>query len=199
MERRVLVGSAPLYQEIDEALAHLYEPIILQRVRKFTHGELGSLSVQTKTRNFSESSFMGNASPSGGPGSKDAESHVVPLISIPSTTREQAVDEMLHLKMMETIIDYPVPGVMVLASGDGGDSEFGGGGFYAVVKRALERGWQVEIVSWEDQLSSAYVELAIEYGYDFLDDGLGHLRVHCLDWFAEQFAVPASSSVPTVQ
>ncbi|GJJ73292.1 hypothetical protein EMPS_05650 [Entomortierella parvispora] len=190
VERRVLVGSAPLYQELDEALTHVYETIILRRVRKFAQGELGSLPVPCKARDFSESSSMGNPNPSGVPGSKDSESHVVPLISTTSTTREQGVDEMIHLKMMETIIDYPVPGIMVLASGDGGDSEFGGGGFSAVVKRALERGWQVEIVSWEDQLSCAYVDLANEYGYNFVDDGLGHLRVLCLDWFAELFAAP---------
>lgn len=140
---------------------------------------------------------MGKANPSGGSGSKNAENHVVPLGSTAATTREQGVDEMLHLKMMETIMDAPVPGIMVLASGDGGDSEFGGGGFCAVVKRALERGWQVEIVSWEDQLSSVYVDLANLYGYNFSDDGQGHLRVLCLDWFAEKLTVPSSGSVPT--
>lgn len=108
------------------------------------------------------------------------------------------MDEMLHLKMMETLMDSPVPGIMVLASGDGGDSEFGGGGFYAVVKRALDRGWQVEIVSWEDQLSHTYVELAQEYGYQFFNDGRGHLRVFCLDWFAEKFGASLDSSVSGV-
>ncbi|KAG0335049.1 hypothetical protein BG000_007831 [Podila horticola] len=171
-ERRILVGSAPLFQELDVAMEYQYETKILRRVRKFVQGT--------------------------GSGSG-------------STQGEQCVDELLHLKMLETILDHE-PAVMVLATGDGGDSEFGGEGFYGVIKRALGRGWQVEIVSWEDQLSGVYIELAQEYKYppEHEHTGVyrqphpqhgrhpchapqpalgrkGSLRIICLDWVGQQF------------
>ncbi|KAF9978868.1 hypothetical protein BGZ73_008869 [Actinomortierella ambigua] len=85
------------------------------------------------------------------------------LSSMVTIRGEQCVDELLHLKMLETLLDCE-PGVMVLATGDGAPSEYGGGGFYDVVKRALDRGWLVEIFSWEEQLSGCYLELVQEYG-----------------------------------
>ncbi|KAG0266214.1 hypothetical protein DFQ27_009927 [Actinomortierella ambigua] len=89
------------------------------------------------------------------------------LSSIVTIRGEQCVDELLHLKILETLLDCE-PGVIVLATGDGAPSEYGGGGFYDVVKRALDRGWLVEIFSWEDQLSGCYLELVQEYGWHAL-------------------------------
>ncbi|KAF9983039.1 hypothetical protein BGZ75_005481 [Mortierella antarctica] len=209
--RKVLVGSSPLFQELDEALEHQYETIILRRVRKFVQGELGALPVPIKQPRYSSNnnnvniSTMAALSGSNGcatdslvsPGTKrtdgDATSQAAKSLSqtptigddgtlqsvataTPATAPalvpapavvangEQGVDELLHLKMLETLLDHE-PATMVVATGDGGDSEFGGGGFYGVIRRALDRGWQVELVSWEDLLSGAYLELALEYGY----------------------------------
>ncbi|KAG0042696.1 hypothetical protein BGZ83_000174 [Gryganskiella cystojenkinii] len=177
--RQVLVGSHPLFQDLDEALDHCYHTIILRRVRKFYPGDLGVLPVPIRTSRLASlsDSEMGSCEPGHNP--------------LLSTSGEQAVDEMLQLKMLETLIDAKQPAIMVLASGDGAESEFGGQGFYDVIRRALDRGWIVEIVSWEDQLSGAYIDLAREYGYGpddekDRDDGQqkGHLRVLLLDWFA---------------
>ncbi|KAK5809750.1 hypothetical protein F5H01DRAFT_347454 [Linnemannia elongata] len=192
--RQVLVGSSPLFQELDEAMEHQYETIILRRVKKFVQGELGAVPVPVKQLRFPPSYFNSNG---GSTSLCDGMEPFVdkstllttvnatspPIAALPPTTTattvtatgsgsngggsqgEQGVDELLHLKMLETLLDHE-PSTIVLATGDGGDSEFGGGGFYAVIKRALNRGWHVEIVSWEDQLSGVYLQLALEYGYN---------------------------------
>ncbi|KAG0040402.1 hypothetical protein BGZ82_003127 [Podila clonocystis] len=225
-ERRILVGSAPLFQELDVAMEYQYETKILRRVRKFVQGELGTVPVPIKQPRYMPSDalilFNNNTDPSSGQGSHPSDKDARPSSLVPlgpgsgsgATQGEQCVDELLHLKMLETILDHE-PAVMVLATGDGGDSEFGGEGFYGVIKRALGRGWQVEIVSWEDQLSGVYIELAQEYKYppEIEHAGAyrpshqqrgrhlshpprpalgrkGSLRIICLDWVGKQFTQP---------
>ncbi|KAF2661688.1 hypothetical protein K491DRAFT_687094 [Lophiostoma macrostomum CBS 122681] len=68
---------------------------------------------------------------------------------------EQGVDESLHLKMCQSIIDTQVPTTMVLATGDGAAAEYSDG-FLAQVERALKNGWKVELVSWKQQTNSGY-------------------------------------------
>ncbi|KAF9143935.1 hypothetical protein BGX30_014324 [Mortierella sp. GBA39] len=182
--RHVLVGASPLFQELDEAMEHQYETIILRRVKKFVQGELGAVPVPVKQLRFPPSHFNSNGRSTGlfdGPEPSVDKSTLPTAVNsvTPATTTtatgsgssgggsqgEQGVDELLHLKMLETLLDHE-PSTIVLATGDGGDSEFGGGGFSAVIKRALDRGWHVEVVSWEDQLSGVYLDLALEYGYN---------------------------------
>ncbi|KAG0293977.1 hypothetical protein BGZ96_001961 [Linnemannia gamsii] len=187
--RQVLVGSSPLFQELDEAMEHQYETIILRRVKKFVQGELGAVPVPVKQLRFQSSFSNGGGSSSFCDGTESSAidksaiftTTMTTSTTLPTTTAaagsgsgsgsggggaqaEQGVDELLHLKMLETLLDHE-PATIVLASGDGNDSEFGGGGFYAVIRRALDRGWHVEVVSWEDQLSGVYLDLALEYGY----------------------------------
>ncbi|KAF9116943.1 hypothetical protein BGX27_008091 [Mortierella sp. AM989] len=166
--RQVLVGSSPLFQELDEALEHHYETIILRRVRKFVQGELGALPIPIKQLRYPCNVMEGGAFPLASLESVREEACASQQSPVAGSRGEQGVDELLHLKMLETLLDHE-PATMVLATGDGGDSEFGGGGFYGVIKRALDRGWQVEVVSWEDQLSGVYLELALEYGYECTD------------------------------
>lgn len=76
---------------------------------------------------------------------------------------EQAVDEMLHLKMANTVLDFSPPQTMIVLSGDGDKSKFNTS-FPTQINRALSRGWDVEIYSWSScynahkyrRLSSAY-------------------------------------------
>jgi len=68
---------------------------------------------------------------------------------------EQGVDEILHLKMCQSIIDCEVPSTMVLATGDGAVAEMSDG-FLAHVERALKRGWKVELISWGQQINGGY-------------------------------------------
>lgn len=68
---------------------------------------------------------------------------------------EQGVDEILHLKMCQSVLDTEVPTTMVLATGDGNAAELSDG-FLANVERALKKGWNVELVSWRQQMSAGY-------------------------------------------
>lgn len=85
---------------------------------------------------------------------------------------EQGVDEVLHLKIANAILDYPAPQTLVIASGDGRTSNFNTG-FTAQAERALKHGWKVEVWSWADQLSGAFSRLAQRHN--------GLMTVHRLD------------------
>jgi hypothetical protein len=77
--------------------------------------------------------------------------------------REEAVDELLQLKFLQSLLDVPSPpplgSTIVLATGDGASSQFNPDGFIGCVRRAVERGWRVELVGWEDTTSRAWIEL----------------------------------------
>lgn len=76
---------------------------------------------------------------------------------------EQAVDELLHLKMANCLLDHrPTNRTLVVATGDGRKSEFGTG-FRYQIERALKHGWSVELWSWSSTLNSCYGELCGKY------------------------------------
>ncbi|KAI6355320.1 hypothetical protein MCOR25_008252 [Pyricularia grisea] len=91
---------------------------------------------------------------------------------------EQAVDEILHLKMCESIIDSE-PSTMVLATGDGAAAEFSAG-FVAQAERALAKGWHIELVTWKGNISSAWQRLFDSTKWQ------KQLRLIHLDWYAEE-------------
>jgi hypothetical protein len=62
---------------------------------------------------------------------------------------EQSVDEMLHLKMGNAILDFETPQTMILLSGDGKESQFGTS-FPGQIGRALNRGWNAEVYTWKN-------------------------------------------------
>jgi len=76
--------------------------------------------------------------------------------------REQAVDEILHLKIANTILSRQKPEIIVLLSGDGRVSKTGTS-FPGQLRFALERGWKVEIYSWCISLSQRFNDLKYEY------------------------------------
>ncbi len=55
---------------------------------------------------------------------------------------------------MECLLDVEKPGTIVLATGDAAPAEFSPeGGFLKCIKRALTRGWIVELVCWRHSMS----------------------------------------------
>ncbi len=67
--------------------------------------------------------------------------------------REQGVDQALQTRMLRDLVDYNGnPGIVVLLTGDGAGF-YDGVGFHADIERMHVRGWQVEILSWEDSCS----------------------------------------------
>ncbi len=72
---------------------------------------------------------------------------------------EQGVDEIAHLKIANVLLDYKPPQILVLVTGDGNDSDFGTS-FVKQAERALQRGWDVHVWSWADQLSEKFARLS---------------------------------------
>ncbi|MBC3465037.1 NYN domain-containing protein [Pseudomonas sp. RW10S2] len=87
---------------------------------------------------------------------------------------EQGVDEIVHLKIANVLLDFEAPQVLVLVTGDGNESDFGTS-FLKQVERALKRGWEVHVWSWQDQQSGKYARLA--------EATTGKLVVHQFDPF----------------
>lgn len=75
---------------------------------------------------------------------------------------EQGVDEAIHLRIADVLLDVDTPGMIVLATGDGATTPQGSS-FVKQVARAARRGWQVEIWSWAEQLSSRLRNMGAEY------------------------------------
>jgi hypothetical protein len=75
------------------------------------------------------------------------------------TTGEQAVDEMLHLKIANAIIDHSAPQHLVVATGDGRLSAYGTS-FITQIERAIKAGWTAEVWSWNANLNGKYKDLA---------------------------------------
>ena len=92
---------------------------------------------------------------------------------------EQGVDEVLHLKILESVVDSDEPGTMVLATGDAAQAEYSEG-FMAMAERALKKGWCVELVSWSKNISAMYTrkEWTQAWGERF--------RIVTLDDYAEE-------------
>ncbi|MBV35067.1 MAG: hypothetical protein CMP47_06355 [Rickettsiales bacterium] len=144
--KRVLVGSDK-YAAIQQAKSIGYETNILERVHKAKeltprqrkyHSTGETSGSETNTSSFQ---MLGPSTPTP---THAAEKWV-----------EQAVDEILHLKILESLIDAEKPSTIVLATGDAAEAEYSGG-FLRMVERALEKGWSVELVSFKMNTSSLY-------------------------------------------
>ena len=136
--KRVLVGS-DRFAAIDEAEKIGYEANILDRVYKVKH-------LTARQHRFRKTQALGSQE---GFGCSETN----------GATRErwveQGVDEILHLKILESLVDTDEPTTIVLATGDAAEAEYSDG-FMKMVERALQRGWTVELVSFWQTTSLAY-------------------------------------------
>ncbi|EME80851.1 uncharacterized protein MYCFIDRAFT_211687 [Pseudocercospora fijiensis CIRAD86] len=97
----------------------------------------------------------------------------------PAKMIEQGVDEILHLKISHSLLDYEEPSTIVLATGDAALAEYSDG-FMAMVERALRKGWSVELVSWSKNISKTYLKS------DWVNAWDGRFKIIYLDDFAEE-------------
>jgi hypothetical protein len=102
--------------------------------------------------------------------------------------KEQGVDEMLHLKIANAILDHDSGHRLVLVTGDGKMSSFGTS-FPAQAERALKKGWKIEVWSWKGSLSNNWKRL--------LKSHKSEISLHELDQF--YFAVTFVKSGSFVQ
>lgn len=139
--KRVLVGSENL-DAIGEAKRIGYEVNILDRVLK---------AKELTPRQKKLSCRTNGSGTSGGSGSETTAAAVFAK----EKWVEQAVDEILHLKILESVVDATEPSTMVLATGDAAEAEYSQG-FLRMAERALEKGWKVELVSFRKNMSGMY-------------------------------------------
>lgn len=71
--------------------------------------------------------------------------------------KEKGVDELLHGKIMETILYNDIPGYIIICSGDGKSSDYTENSFYKLCIKALKIGWKVTIISWRKQINKNYI------------------------------------------
>ena len=140
--KRIVVGSDN-YPAISEAKAIGYETNILDRVHK------------AKELTPRQKQFMKNGNGTGTGSGSETTAATAAVQYAPEKWVEQAVDEILHLKMMESIVDASEPSTMVLATGDAAEAEYSGG-FMKMVERALGKGWKVELACFRHNMSGAY-------------------------------------------
>lgn len=97
----------------------------------------------------------------------------------PMKNGEQGVDELLHLKILQSAIDTFEPGTIVLATGDAAHAEYSDG-FKRNIERVLTFGWNIELYGWSRNISSAWRDPAFtsQWGKRF--------RIIELDSFAEE-------------
>ncbi|TGZ80252.1 hypothetical protein EX30DRAFT_308005, partial [Ascodesmis nigricans] len=148
--RRVLVGSAPFTREMIEAKEIGYETSVLERVEK------------DRPDNGQRSASSGS----------DTAANKIRRRKV-----EQGVDEILHMKICESLLDHN-PSTVVLASGDGNIAEYSPG-FFKAIERCLDRNWRVEVVAFKNSLNSVY------RNKEFRKKWKGKFRVILLDDFAE--------------
>lgn len=85
----------------------------------------------------------------------------------PHRMKEQAVDELLHLKILQTILGHrgKRPGTIVLATGDARGGQYNEQGFLGCVREAISRGWNVELWAFQNGMSRSWLDCARREGW----------------------------------
>ncbi|KAK3724388.1 hypothetical protein LTR37_001012 [Vermiconidia calcicola] len=180
--KRVLAGSMPHLPAFDKAKAVGYECSVLEKVYKAR--ELTERQVFFKEHDRAGVRKRAKAPPANavatvkGVGSGSGSETNTPQYA-PARMIEQGVDEILHLKILESVVDAEKPSTIVLATGDAAQAEYSQG-FMAMAERALKKGWTVELVSWSKNISAMYTRKG------WVDAWGERFRIITLDDYAEE-------------
>ncbi|KAK8206743.1 hypothetical protein M8818_004577 [Zalaria obscura] len=183
--KRVLAGSFPHIPAFDTAREIGYECNILDKVykaRELTERQKYFAELERKARKTRRGSTSNGYSSGGGSGSEtgtSASAAVAAPTHAPEKFVEQGVDEILHLKILESVVDVEEPTTIVLATGDAAQAEYSQG-FMKMVERALRKGWRVELVSWSRNISLMYKKQAFRKKWE------DRFRIVELDDYAEE-------------
>lgn len=82
------------------------------------------------------------------------------------------IDDLLHAQILDTVTTEPVPGILVLLTGDGNINS-GRTSFPRCVATALRLGWRVELYGWRAAMAMCYPAMAALSS--------GRMTVHHLD------------------
>lgn len=155
--KRVLVGSSPLLPAFETAKAVGYETNILDKVYKakeLTERQKFFQQSEKNPRHRRQHSNSGGEANGNSSGPETVTASAKASFAAEKWV-EQGVDEILHLKILESVVDAEQPSTIVLATGDAAEAEYSDG-FMAMVERALKKGWKVELLSWSKNISFAY-------------------------------------------
>ncbi|GAA5880879.1 hypothetical protein JCM3774_003228 [Rhodotorula dairenensis] len=260
VQRRVIVGSSTLWQSLEPAVEWGYEVSLLQRVPRVENSKVSAANISAAANQLAAQA-NGNKKRKG-TGAKEGTAPQ-PAQSQVKHYKEQAVDELVHLKILQSLLDFdppplPMPSreptpdpsspapastsaaapapaaparfqpsanfsaplataprflpagskpppkirdtptvqivprarprnrpVLVIGTGDANSSEYNPGGFLGCVRRALDRGWDVEVAAFTSGISSLWTGEQVRR---FTDDGRprGELRVIDLALFGEE-------------
>ena len=114
--------------------------------------------------------------------------------------KEQAVDELVHLKILQSLLEpapLPLPALadldasnrptLVFVTGDANASEYNPEGFLGCAVKALVRGWDVEVVSFGGALSDRWATVMGKSRVG--KKGSGVLRVVDLEGWGEELVL----------
>lgn len=199
--KRELVGSTPEIAAYEEAREVGYRVCILDKVYK-------ARELTERQKRYAARAALASAGHHGSAsGSEGADAHM----DAPQQPKwvEQGVDEILHLKILESVVDtdvaamqmsaaapatshaaVPAKPTIVLATGDAAEAEYSGG-FLEMAVRALKRGWWVEVVAWGASVSMGYRRMHSkgEWGPRF--------RIIQLDDYVEELFGPSAAAALT--
>ncbi|KAJ8109450.1 hypothetical protein ONZ43_g6132 [Nemania bipapillata] len=182
-KKKVLASSVPSHvvsrtqwpQHFVDAERQGYKTNILSRVQKVSPIKVGR-------RRKASTQGPGVVQPANIVTSGDESTEDLGRTRYGTRNGEQGVDEILHLNMMNSILDdMQEPGSMILATGDAAQAEFSEG-FLEYATRALSQGWNLELVTWKATISSAWKNPVFRNKYRerfriiYLDDFLGELN-----------------------
>ncbi|OCF32067.1 hypothetical protein I316_06223 [Kwoniella heveanensis BCC8398] len=161
-----LVASSPLHQSLDPLVRLGWEVSVLKRVELYEDEVEDPNSMRVSAR----------------PQARISGHNDVGL----RRYREQGVDEILHLKILQVINEKGFSAergsTLILATGDARGGQFNRDGFPGAVREALKRGWNVELWSFTAGLSRAWKETARRERWH----ELGKFTIWALDDWAEQ-------------
>ncbi|KAI0876787.1 hypothetical protein GGS24DRAFT_203750 [Hypoxylon argillaceum] len=182
-KKKVLASSVPSHvvsrtqwpQHFVDAEKQGYKTSILSRVQKVSPIKVGR-------RRKTTAQGSGVIHPANIVTSGDESAEDLGRARYGTRNGEQGVDEILHLNMMNSILDdMHEPSSMILATGDAAQAEFSEG-FLEYATRALSQGWNLELVTWKATISSAWTNPVFrnKHGERFriiyLDSFLGELN-----------------------
>lgn len=192
-----MVASSPLKQDLDPAVRCGFEVSIMKRVEIYADEVEDPTAMSLLPKPIERK--VGPSLTNGGAKGEMGMGAGVGL----RRYKEQGVDEILHLKILQAInardnrVKYhPIEGVeqdhqenkerqegrgtIVLATGDAKGGQFNRDGFVGAVREALKRGWNVELWSWSDGMSRAWKDVSKREKWG------SRFGIHLLDDWAEQ-------------
>jgi hypothetical protein len=92
--------------------------------------------------------------------------------NIPVDTKERSNDELLHIKLLNNIINNERPEIshLILATGDG-NNHTDSCSFPSIIKFALDKGWTVDLYCWKKSVHHRFKQIQHDkFKINFMDD-----------------------------